>query len=131
MTLTVEDKLELHELIRRYAHIVDNAEWERLGEIFTEDTVFELRGMEGGMKDGLEGFTMKPLSGLKEALAGEENHPLAHLMPNIFIDEIDSIVQIYSRGIFIQRNASESEYGHRVIFGSYEGMFPLPPMNDD
>jgi 3-phenylpropionate/cinnamic acid dioxygenase small subunit len=118
MTITVEDRLELHELSGRYADIIDSREWERLSEIFTEDGVFELRAMDGAMVDGLSGLKWEGLSAIVEYMAAGE-HPAAHLMKNIYVDEVGSSVRLSSRGIFPFPVTEEGQMGSSVVTGSY------------
>ena len=42
MTINIADRLELHELPGRYGDAIDDRNWDRLREIFTDDAVFDL-----------------------------------------------------------------------------------------
>jgi 3-phenylpropionate/cinnamic acid dioxygenase small subunit len=43
----LEDKLEIHELMNRYARMVDDREWERMNEVFAEDATIDYRSTGG------------------------------------------------------------------------------------
>ena len=45
-SLTLEDRLALHELIARYAHLLDLGGVDRLGEIYTEDARFVVAALD-------------------------------------------------------------------------------------
>ena len=54
MSLTVEDRLDIQQLINLYGHLIDTRAFSRLGEIFTDDAVFDLTGFDGTVYEGLE-----------------------------------------------------------------------------
>lgn len=109
--LTLEDRLELHELVGRYGDAIDDRAWDRLDAIFTEDAVFEVRGL---------GITMTGLDGIKTFMdqAGDK-HPQAHLMVNVYCLETDRGVELRSRGIFPEHNASADDHSSLLYHGSY------------
>jgi len=45
-TLSLEDRLALHELIARYAHLLDLGGVDRLGEIYTQDARFVVAALD-------------------------------------------------------------------------------------
>ena len=108
MSLSIEDKLELHELAGRYGDIIDDQNWPALGSIFTEDAVFEVVAL----------VTMKGLPEIMRYMAEDGRHPLAHLITDIHVEERSDCVRLLSRGIFpiISDGAGA---GHRVFYGSY------------
>ena len=52
--MDVGDRLELHELPGRYGDAIDDRDWERLGQIFTDDAVFDLTDLGARRLEGLE-----------------------------------------------------------------------------
>lgn len=108
INLSVEDKLELHELAGRYGDIIDDRNWLELGTIFTDDAVFEV----------VELVTMRGLAHIKRFMENEGRHPLAHLITNIHVREEAGQVRVFSRGIFPISTVDNSP-GHRVFYGSY------------
>ena len=109
--LTLEDRLELHELVGRYGDAIDDRAWDRLDAIFTEDAVFEVRGL---------GITMRGLQGIKTFMdeAGDK-HPQAHLMVNVYCLETGNGVELRSRGIFPEPNPSVTDHSSLLYHGSY------------
>ena len=109
MKLSIEDRLELHELPGRYGNIIDDRDWPRLGEIFTDDAEFRVIGL----------VEMIGLEGIKRYMDSDAApHPNAHLMTNIFVDVQDGVVKLHTRAI-LPVSAGDGERGDRVIHGSY------------
>jgi hypothetical protein len=73
------DRLELHELPGRYGDAIDDRAWDRLDEIFTPDAVFDLTDLGSRRCEGLDD--------IKRFMDQEAEHPRAHLMTNIYVDE--------------------------------------------
>jgi hypothetical protein len=42
MTLSIENRLLIHELLSRHGHLMDRGEFDRLDELFTPDVVYDL-----------------------------------------------------------------------------------------
>jgi hypothetical protein len=107
MFLSIEDKIELHELAGRYGDIIDDRNWPALDTIFTGDAVFEVVGL----------VRMEGLAGIRRFMETEGRHPLAHLITNIHVREEEGQVRLLCRGIFPV--SGEGGPGRRVFYGSY------------
>lgn len=120
MPISIEDRMELHELAGRYGDAIDDRAWDRLAELFTQDAVFELRGMEDAYEEELSGIKMEGLQEIKSFMAApDNNHPPGHFMTNVHVDEIGHVIQLSFRGIFPLPHASNGEVGNKIVFGSY------------
>ncbi|MCB1696087.1 MAG: nuclear transport factor 2 family protein [Pseudomonadales bacterium] len=108
MALSIEDKLELHELAGRYGDIIDDRNWSALDTVFTEDAIFEVVAL----------VTMQGLPDIKRYMAEDGRHPLAHLITNIHVEERGDSVRLLSRGIF-PISSDHGGAGHTVFYGSY------------
>jgi 3-phenylpropionate/cinnamic acid dioxygenase small subunit len=108
MALSLEDRIELHELAGRYGDLVDDRNWAGLDTVFTAGAVFEVVGL----------VTMEGLGRIRQYMENEGRHPLAHLITNIHVREEEGRVLLLSRGIFPIVSRKE-EPGHRVFYGSY------------
>jgi hypothetical protein len=108
MTLSIEDRMELHELAGRYGDIIDDRDWPALDTVFTPDAVFEVVGLT----------IMRGLADIKRFMIEEGRHPLAHLITNIHVEEGTGGVRLLSRGIF-PISSRDGGSGHRVFHGSY------------
>ena len=107
MAISIEDKIDLHELAGRYGDIIDDRNWSALDTVFTQDAVFEVVDL----------ITMEGLAGIKHYMANEGRHPLAHLITNIHVREEPGRVMLLCRGIF--PISAEGVSGNRVFYGSY------------
>ena len=84
MTINIADRLELHELPGRYGDAIDDRNWDRLREIFTDDAVFDLTGVGARRLEGIDDIV--------HFMNVEASHPKTHMMTNIYVDEQDEIV---------------------------------------
>ena len=92
------DRLAIHELIAHYGHVIDEAEWHRLGELFTDDLVFDTGSFPGGgVVTGLAALRAK-------WSASDMRHPLAHHATNIVITALaGDRAEVVSKGIGVGR----------------------------
>jgi ketosteroid isomerase-like protein len=70
------DRDEIERLIKLYGYVVDDREWDRLGEIFAEDASFVVAGTD----IAVDGFAAI------DTFMRTYPHPLAHYSTNILID---------------------------------------------
>jgi 3-phenylpropionate/cinnamic acid dioxygenase small subunit len=54
MALTVEDRMGITEMLVRYAHLVDDRDWNALRDLFTVDAVFDLTSYGLPSRVGIE-----------------------------------------------------------------------------
>jgi len=108
--MNTEDLLAIHNLLGRYAHIMDNgsrglAPWDDLGLIFTSDAVFDFTQARGGRAEGLDAII---------AVMAGGNHPSGHHFTNPVIDVVDAHhVKSLIKLISIEKNGLANT-GHYV-----------------
>jgi hypothetical protein len=95
VSLSVEDRLDIHQLIALYGHLIDARAFHRLDEIFTADAVFDLSGFDGTRFEGLPAIVAM--------MEASEQHPLAHHATNAVIEPGEP-VRVLSKGIGVGRN---------------------------
>ncbi|WP_033318783.1 nuclear transport factor 2 family protein [Streptomyces yerevanensis] len=100
MTLSVEDRFAIAELISMHGHLFDGGELDRLDELFTADVVYDVTD-----------FGQEPLTGVaavrEAALALGESNPVGHHVTNIVLTEIvDGQVHARSKGIGINADGT-------------------------
>ncbi len=78
--IDLADRLELHELPGRYGDAIDDRDWDRLHDIFTDDAVFDLTDLGAPRLEGIEA--------IKAFMDTEAQHPRTHTMTNIYVDEV-------------------------------------------
>ncbi len=107
--LSVADRLELHELPGRYGDAVDDRDWQALDDIFTDDAIFEVRGL----------VTMRGLDDIKRYMAEQGQHPLGHLMCNIHAGVDEGGVRLFFRIVAPVSRGGQPGNGYPIHFGSY------------
>lgn len=96
--MDVSDVLALHALLARYGHLIDEREFDRLDEVFTDDVTY----------DASE-FGVPVIHGLPELIAfmtAETRHPLAHHCTNVMIDPsgLPGPIGLLSKGIGVMHD---------------------------
>ena len=76
MTLTADDRIELHELVARYGNVVDDCDLAALGSVYADDAVMVLL-----LANGRE-VRKQGLAEIGEFLAGS-NSTNAHILTNV------------------------------------------------
>ncbi|WP_328395060.1 nuclear transport factor 2 family protein [Nocardia sp. NBC_00416] len=78
--ITTEDRAAIHEVIALHGHLVDDREWDRLGEVFAEDVVFDVTDYGYGIVRGLQA-----VQDLARGNQGDEGAPLGHHVTNVVV----------------------------------------------
>ncbi|PAZ09115.1 polyketide cyclase [Streptomyces sp. SA15] len=100
MTLALEDRLAVTELIALHGHLVDGGELHRSAEVFTPDVVYDLSDFGQGQVTGLAALT-------EAALALGTANPVAHHVTNVVIEEVDDgRVRARSKGLGVMADGS-------------------------
>ncbi|MCT9075877.1 nuclear transport factor 2 family protein [Streptomyces fulvoviolaceus] len=100
MTLALEDRLAVTELIAVHGHLVDAGELDRAVEVFTTDVVYDLSDFGQGEVTGL--------AALKDtALASGAGNPVAHHVTNVVVEEVsEGRVRARSKGLGVMADGS-------------------------
>jgi len=88
VTLSADDRIELHELVARYGNVVDDCDLDELGTVYTEDARFTLVTASG------REVHKRGLAEIGEFLAAS-NSTNAHILTNITtaVEGADSILR--------------------------------------
>lgn len=89
--MTPQERLLIHELINLYGHVIDERQFSRFSELFTDDAVFDLLALDGAVYQGLPAIT--------QMMRDSTEHPLAHHATNIVVLEEGADVRVVSKGI--------------------------------
>src|SRR4051812_46657985 len=81
MVLTHEDRTAVTELISMHGHLVDSGRFDRMGELFTEDAIYDVGDLGGPQLRGLA-------AARDAALALGDRNPLGHHVTNIVLTEL-------------------------------------------
>ena len=95
MTLTTDDRVAIYELIALHGHLMDAGEFDRLGELFTNDFVYDVEALGFGSLEGA--------NALEEASrALGDSNPLGHHVTNALVIADDANeATVRSKGIGI------------------------------
>jgi 3-phenylpropionate/cinnamic acid dioxygenase small subunit len=90
--LPVADRLELHELLARYGHLLDERDYDRLGEIFAAEIRYDATDFGQPVWEGLAAL----IAGMRE----HDRHPVAHHSTNVVLGprRPDGSVRVLSKG---------------------------------
>jgi hypothetical protein len=108
--MTPEDERAVRELLELHGHFSDAGALDRFGELFTDDVVYDVSGLGGGVLRGLE-----ELARASRAL-GDRN-PVGHHVTNIVLREVSpDEVAAWSKGIGIRTDGVGSlVYLDRIV----------------
>jgi hypothetical protein len=111
MSLTVQDRLAVHELVSLHGHLADDRRADELDRLLTEDAVYDLADFGMGVVVGLPA-----LRRLFEEAPGEQ--PLGHHVTNVMVTEnVDGSAQVRSKGLAVMADgrAGTVVYDDRAV----------------
>ena len=91
MTLTLEDRLAITDLVNRHGHLTDAGDFDAYRELFTEDVVYDVSDLGFGAIEGLAATRAAA-----EALG--EHNPLAHHVTNVVVTAVGDGARALSKG---------------------------------
>lgn len=93
MALSTEDRIRITELLYLHGHLFDSGALDRLGELFTEDVVYDVTDLGGG--------TLRGVAAIRDAaLAMGDRNPVGHHITNVVLEVVaDGEVRALSKGI--------------------------------
>jgi hypothetical protein len=90
--LDAMDHVQLRRLVDLYGYLIDERKFSRIGEVFTEDVVYDVSDFGHGVLHGIDAVVAM--------WRGEANHPLAHHAVSVLADErADGSVDLITKGI--------------------------------
>ena len=100
MTITMDDRIAITDLINEHGHLTDRGDFDGLAALFTEDVVYDVSALGGG-ESALGGGELAGLAAAREAaLALGDANPVAHHVTNIVLHEApDGVVHARSKGL--------------------------------
>ena len=78
--ITAEDRLAIHDVIALHGHVADDRDWDRLGDLFTDDAVLDLEDFGYGTLHGLQA-----IKDLSRGSQDDKGQPLGHHATNIVV----------------------------------------------
>ena len=80
LDITAEDRLAIHDVIALHGHVADDRDWDRLGDLFTDDAVLDLEDFGYGTLHGL-----RAIRDLSRGSQDDKGQPLGHHATNIIV----------------------------------------------
>jgi SnoaL-like domain len=103
------DILAIQQLLALYGHIIDEREWQRVGELFTASAVYDMSEFGLGVVRGAA--AIRELWSRPDAA-----HPLAHHATNIIVSEDpDGTVRVVSKGLGVGPNGRVGSVVYRDV----------------
>ncbi|MEU9835198.1 nuclear transport factor 2 family protein [Streptosporangium sp. NPDC048047] len=100
MTLTVEDRVTITDLINRHGHLTDAGDLDGWNELFLPDVVYDVTDLGGGVLTGLEALW-------EATLTPGVAHPVAHHVTNIVLTgTADGRVRALSKGFGVNADGT-------------------------
>lgn len=95
-----DDRLLIHELINLHGHLFDEGEFDRLGELFTEDVVYDVSALGGGNLIG-------PAAVADAGRALADANPVSHHVTNVVVVSLDAdSATAVSKGLGVMTDGS-------------------------
>ncbi|WP_433205455.1 nuclear transport factor 2 family protein [Nocardia sp. CA-107356] len=110
MALSVQDRIEIGDLIALHGHLMDAGELDRMDELFTAGITYDLNDFGLGELRGIPALQ-------DAAVTLGDGNPVGHHITNIVIAEAGGAVRVRSKGIGIYANGSSGsvEYDDTVV----------------
>ena len=100
MTISLADRLAIHELIALHGHLSDSGEFDRMDEVFTDDVVHNLESFGLGTVQGRDALR-------DMAFAVGDRNPVGHHVTNIVVTPVDfDLAHVRSKGIGIMADGT-------------------------
>jgi 3-phenylpropionate/cinnamic acid dioxygenase small subunit len=113
--VTVADRLAIHELIALHGHLMDDGAFDRMGELFTADVVYDVSAFGFGELVGRDAITVA-------ARALGDRNPLGHHVTNIVVTEDpDGTVRVRSKGIGVNADGSTGSVVYDDVVARHPG----------
>jgi 3-phenylpropionate/cinnamic acid dioxygenase small subunit len=100
VVVTMEDRIAIMDLINEHGHRTDSGDFDGLAALFTENAVYDVSALGGGVLVGRVAFR-------EAALALGDGNPVAHHVTNIVLREAaDGEVRVRSKGFGVMADGS-------------------------
>ncbi|MFB8000747.1 nuclear transport factor 2 family protein [Nocardia sp. NPDC056000] len=95
LNITTADRVAIYEVIALHGHLIDDGEWDRLGEVFASDVVFDITDYGYGTLRGLDAML-----DLVRGVHDDKNQALGHHVTNTVVTGQDGdTVSARSKGL--------------------------------
>ncbi|GAB2618417.1 hypothetical protein Aab01nite_32170 [Paractinoplanes abujensis] len=110
MSLTVADRLEIHEVIALHGHLSDAGAYERFGEVFTSDLVVDA-GALGYAPVSAPDPSRPRLDGyIAASYRIGPDGPIAHHVTNVVVRADGDGARAWSKGLAVKKEGAPASY---------------------
>jgi hypothetical protein len=103
VNLSPDDRTAIHQVLALHGHLSDRAEVDRFSEVFTDNVIYDVSGLGGGVLVGLAGLA----DGKQAAAAQSPRNPVAQHLTNVVLSpETADRVRSASKGLGIRADGS-------------------------
>src|SRR5919199_5863042 len=81
MTLALDDRIAIHDVLALHGHLTDRSETGRFHEVFTDDVVYDLSAVGGGVLVGLDEL----IGGKQAVTSNNPRNPVAQHITNVVV----------------------------------------------
>jgi ketosteroid isomerase-like protein len=107
--VTPEDRVAIGELMALYGHVIDERQWSRIGELFTDDVLYDVSDMELGHIRGIDAV-------LEFWTDAGTHHPIAHHATNVVVDEEpDGSARVTSKAVCVGKSGRAMSFTYRDV----------------
>jgi hypothetical protein len=110
MSLTVEDRLDIHEVIALHGHLSDAGAYERFDEVFTSDLVVDASDLGLALLAAHDPTRLRLDAYIAAAHRRGMGGPVAHHVTNIVVRATGDGAQAWSKGIALDQDSSVSSF---------------------
>jgi SnoaL-like domain len=110
MTISTEDVRQVRELVELHGHLCDAGAFDRLGDLFTDDVMYDVDDLGGGTLRGIEACA-------RAAVGLGSHNPVAHHTTNIVTRQVGDEMHVWSKGLGIGRDGAVASvvYLDRIV----------------
>ncbi|MBH0780805.1 nuclear transport factor 2 family protein [Nocardia bovistercoris] len=102
LDITAADRIAIHETIALHGHVADDRDWDRWGELYTDDVVLDLEDFGSGTTRGLAA-----LRKMARDTQSDPTQPLGHHVTNIVVVAEDGDrVRARSKGLAVNADGT-------------------------
>jgi len=119
MTIPIEERVAIAELISLHGHLTDAGELDRYDEVFSSDVVYDLSDFELGEMNGIPAMQ-------DAARALGAANPVGHHVTNMILDEAaGGVVHARSKGIGIMADGTAGSVVYDDVIERQQGAWRI------
>ncbi len=120
-SMNTDDRLKINETLALHAHLVDENQLDRLGELFTPDAVYDMSASGLGVFEGRDA-----IRAAAEEMTRTGHSPIAHFLTNVMITSTaDDEATARSKGLMIMADGQTHAVRHDDVLRHRDGAWRI------